>query len=168
VTAERHFLDRLKALGATPLYEKWMGNQRPHPVRCAAGHECRPRPTGVQQGQGICVICSPVGFNQSLPGLVYLITNQRLGAYKLGIGAAGGARVKKWLRQGWSVYQTMDFQIGADAYRVEQNVLDWLHGTLGLKPFLQSEDGEGWTETIDASVIDPLAIWARVEREAWA
>lgn len=166
-TAERHFLNRLKAMGATPLYEKWMGNQRPHLVRCAAGHECSPRPKGVQQGQGICAVCSPAGFNPGLPGLVYLVSNHHLGAHKLGIGGQNGARVKKWLNHGWKVYQILDFPIGAEAYRVEQSVLGWLRDTLGLKPFLQLGSGDGWTETIDASAIDPQTIWARVEREAW-
>lgn len=55
--AEAAFRERLAAIGAVPLYEKWLGAGEPHRVRCAAGHVCYPRPGSVSQGQGVCRVC---------------------------------------------------------------------------------------------------------------
>ena len=55
--AEAAFRARLADLGAA-LLEPYQGNDRPHQVRCAAGHECRPSPSSVQQGRGICRTCA--------------------------------------------------------------------------------------------------------------
>lgn len=57
-SATREFRERLAELGAVLLEPEWLGNGRPHRVRCAAGHECSPRPDGVQRGQGICQTCA--------------------------------------------------------------------------------------------------------------
>jgi hypothetical protein len=57
VRAEATFRARLAELGAT-LLEPYKDTRHPHRVRCAAGHECRPRPSSVQQGQGICQTCA--------------------------------------------------------------------------------------------------------------
>lgn len=56
--AEAEFRARLAELGATPLYGTWLGVGQPHRVRCASGHECHPRPSGLQQGEGICRTCA--------------------------------------------------------------------------------------------------------------
>lgn len=57
VAAEAAFRRRLADAGAEPLYDRWLGVNRPHLIRCAAGHETRPRPGHVQQGGGICRRC---------------------------------------------------------------------------------------------------------------
>lgn len=56
--AEAAFTTRLAELGATLLEPAWLGVGRPHRVRCAAGHDCSPRPNDVQQGHGICLTCA--------------------------------------------------------------------------------------------------------------
>jgi hypothetical protein len=55
--AEPAFLSRLAELGATPLYEKWLGVRRKHHVRCANGHDCYPAAQNVLAGNGICLTC---------------------------------------------------------------------------------------------------------------
>jgi hypothetical protein len=55
--AEAAFRARLAELGAE-LLEPYHGAMRPHRVRCAAGHECTPRPNSVAFGQGICRACA--------------------------------------------------------------------------------------------------------------
>lgn len=55
---EQGFLKRVADLGGTPLYAEFLGSSRPHPVRCAMGHDCRPVPSNVKQGQGICRRCA--------------------------------------------------------------------------------------------------------------
>lgn len=52
------FQGRLDELGATLLENEWLGYGVPHRVRCAAGHECSPRPSGVINGQGVCLTCA--------------------------------------------------------------------------------------------------------------
>jgi len=55
--AEAAFRKRLAELGATPLFDEWLGNHVPHRVRCAAGHDTTAIPAGVQQGEGACRKC---------------------------------------------------------------------------------------------------------------
>jgi hypothetical protein len=57
-TAEGACRERLKELGATPAWNKWLGAGEPHRVICRAGHECWPRPSGIQRGGGPCNICA--------------------------------------------------------------------------------------------------------------
>src|SRR5436189_244364 len=52
-TAEAAFRARLAELGATLLEPRWLGANTPHWVRCAAGHDCSPRPNSVQRGRGV-------------------------------------------------------------------------------------------------------------------
>lgn len=56
-TAEAEFRERLAKVGAVPLYERWLGALQPHHVRCAAGHDCYPRPASISQGFGPCRTC---------------------------------------------------------------------------------------------------------------
>lgn len=58
VACEARFRARLAELGAAPLYTEWRGTGKPHAVRCAAGHECFPRPSDVRRGHGICITCA--------------------------------------------------------------------------------------------------------------
>lgn len=56
--SHKRFQARLEELGATLLEDKWLGSQTPHRVRCAAGHECSPKPNCVNGGQGVCRTCA--------------------------------------------------------------------------------------------------------------
>lgn len=56
--AEAKFRAHLVELGATLLEPNWLGNMAPHRVRCAAGHDCTPRPGNVGQGEGVCRTCA--------------------------------------------------------------------------------------------------------------
>lgn len=55
--SEAKFLARLRELGAVPLYETWTSSHEGHHVRCAAGHDCYPMPSSVNQGHGVCRFC---------------------------------------------------------------------------------------------------------------
>lgn len=61
LAAEAAFRARLAELGAVLLEERWLGNHKPHRLRCAAGHVCNPRPDSVQRQKGICRICAGKG-----------------------------------------------------------------------------------------------------------
>jgi hypothetical protein len=56
-TAFRAFKDAVTAQGGEVLEASWKGARVGHPVRCAAGHDCTPRPNNVANGQGICIVC---------------------------------------------------------------------------------------------------------------
>lgn len=58
IAAESAFRQRIGALGGTVLEPEWLGAQKPHRVRCAAGHECLPRPANIHSGWGFCKICA--------------------------------------------------------------------------------------------------------------
>lgn len=47
----------VEARGGTVLEAAWFGNNKPYHVRCAAGHDCYPRSSDVQQGGGFCRQC---------------------------------------------------------------------------------------------------------------
>ncbi|MFI0532336.1 hypothetical protein ACH3XX_20100 [Streptomyces scabiei] len=57
LAAEAAFRARVEDLGGTVLEPSWLGALKPHRVRCAAGHDCTPKPNNVQQGWGICRAC---------------------------------------------------------------------------------------------------------------
>jgi len=73
--AEAAFRQRLAALGATPLYERWGGVEAPHLIRCREGHESTPRPHDIQQGAGPCRTCSG-----KHPGIAEAAFRERLAA----------------------------------------------------------------------------------------
>ncbi len=56
-TAKNNFYEKIKELGATVIGE-YKGSKIPVECICSDGHICNPRPNSVQQGQGICKICS--------------------------------------------------------------------------------------------------------------
>ena len=66
--------------GGTVLEPAWLGNDKPHRCLCAAGHECSPRPTSVQQGKGICRICAYKVWD-----VFYVLTSPGLYRVKFGI-----------------------------------------------------------------------------------
>lgn len=57
-TSEARFRSAMAALGATPLFGAYLGKDHPHPVRCAEGHLCNPRPSHLRRGGGVCAACA--------------------------------------------------------------------------------------------------------------
>jgi hypothetical protein len=85
--AEAAIRTRLEELGATLLEAKWLGTMRSHKVRCAAGHECNPRPNNVQQGTGICPLCKGRAYS-----VFYVVADNENAAVKFGITSSDGRR----------------------------------------------------------------------------
>lgn len=75
--AEAAFLERLAAIGATPLYDRYLGAMKGHKVRCISGHICYPPPSGLQKGRGICLKCS--GHDPEDAGARFLRCMEELG-----------------------------------------------------------------------------------------
>jgi hypothetical protein len=80
VTAETAFRARLAELGAELLEPEWLGNHRPHHVRCPNGHDCWPQPGSVRGGQGICRLCKYKNWN-----VFYIVTHATSARVKFGI-----------------------------------------------------------------------------------
>lgn len=55
--AWENFRQRVAELGGVVLEPQWLGALKGHLCRCTNGHECRPRPNGIQQGEGLCRTC---------------------------------------------------------------------------------------------------------------
>jgi hypothetical protein len=86
VTAEVAFRSRVAELGAVPFFSEWLGNHKGHHVRCAAGHDCWPRPAGVQQGEGICGKCRGSAWD-----VFYVVAHEGQSRVKFGV-TSGDAR----------------------------------------------------------------------------
>ena len=78
--ARAKFLAVLSERGAVLLEPRWLGTRRPHWVRCAAGHECDPRPLTVLRGDGICRICAGHVWDA-----FYVVSNPAAHRIKFGI-----------------------------------------------------------------------------------
>jgi hypothetical protein len=68
-------------------------------------------------------------------------------------------------KYGWVMWRSKSFDLGNDAYLVEQATISWLREEKKLPIFLSAKEMPqgGFTETIDASEIDLPTIWQRVE-----
>ena len=156
--------------GFTPIVP-FPGAKRGWECLCnVCGQVSKPHYTSMQQGINRCKYCATGGFDFNSPAIVYLITNKKLGAHKIGIAGAAkhNERLDKHKRQGWTLYRHKKFKKGATAFVIESRVLNWLRYKENLLPFLSIEDmpQAGWSETVDASKIDPVTIWRKVEEFA--
>jgi hypothetical protein len=86
--AEAAFRCRLVKLGAELLEPAWLGADKRHRVRCAAGHDCAPRPAYINQGGAPCRKCSGRAWDA-----FYVVTADLAGRVKFGI-TSGDARVR--------------------------------------------------------------------------
>jgi hypothetical protein len=57
IQAWEEFQQRITTMGGTVLEESWKGSVQAHRCICPQGHECWPRPNGIQQGEGMCMKC---------------------------------------------------------------------------------------------------------------
>lgn len=85
--ASTAFREAVERLGGVVLEPQWLGNSKPHRVRCAEGHECSPRPSCVQQGQGICARCRGRAYDA-----FYVVVDEMNDTVKLGITTGAGHR----------------------------------------------------------------------------
>ncbi len=130
-------------------------------------NEVFPRYSTVRVRIGGCKYCATHGFDFSKGGILYVITNELLGAHKIGITneAAKEKRLKKHEAEGWLTYKTAFFENGNDAFEIEQQVLTWWRTELGLPMYLSGSEMPqgGHTETVDSNEIDLMEIWTQIE-----
>jgi len=130
------------------------------------GRVVTPSYSSIKRG-GACKFCTNKGFQFHLPGYIYLATNSALQAHKIGIATIGirSDRMIEHEKYGWVMWRSKSFDLGNDAYLVEQATISWLREEKKLPIFLSAKEMPqgGFTETIDASEIDLPTIWQRVE-----
>ena len=102
--AEAEFLVRLAELGCTPLYETYLGRNKPHRASCAAGHECFPRPGQLRLGQGPCRICT--GLDSATAEAAFHASIAKMGAVVVGEYRNANTKVEIRCSAGHVVHQT--------------------------------------------------------------
>lgn len=152
-------VELMRAAGLEPLVP-YPGGGEPWLSRCTScDAEVAPRYAGVRAGQGGC---RPCAWNLSLPGRsmgVYLMTNEALGAVKVGIGVVNADRFPRIAIHrlyGWDLYAEWRTVPGLRAARaVERHILHrW--DTEGIRGFLRAEHmpQSGFSETAPLSRVN--------------
>lgn len=120
IAADAAFRARVRELGGEVLEPKWLGNDKPHRVRCREGHECTPSPSSVQYGNGICRVCAGKAWD-----VFYVVADEVNDTVKFGI-TSGNPRPRLGIhaRHGFdSVIRLIEGLPGDLAPRLERAVL---------------------------------------------
>lgn len=140
------------------------------PWRCTC-NKCQkvvtPTYTSIRLGQGGCRYCANKGLDYNESAYLYLITHQTLSAHKVGIANTTTRvnRIKEHQKFGWELFKKIDYDSGDEAFQIEQLVISWLRQEKGLGIHLSKEQlpQGGYSETVDATEIELVTIWAKVE-----
>jgi len=148
--------------------EPYVNAQKPWKSKCMKCERIvKPRFGGVSAGIGGCKYCGPRGLNFVEPAFVYLVTHSEMNSHKIGVSGLDSRtdRVLAHKKNGWVLHKQLNVPTGEAAYVIEQEVLTWLRQDLSLSIYLIKElmPQGGFTETVDASEIDLVTIWAKIE-----
>lgn len=146
------------------------GCQKPWLCVCLeCGAEVTPQYANVRIGQRGCAPCSRVsrassGFDTAAPAVVYVVTHDKLGAAKVGIGGADLGRLYKHTRHGWKSIAVIRAP-GTVAVVTERAVLRWWREELCLPVYLGPAEMPqgGWTETAELDEVDIAETVRRVK-----
>lgn len=130
---------------------------------CDQGHEWLSTPANQAAGHD-CPECGQFGYRGALPGLLYLLDNEKLGAGKVGITNVGtrNSRIDILGQFGFNVVKTWESDDGFVIRNLETETLRYLRKELQFAPYLSKQDmGPGWKETFSRHVIEDfdLANW---------
>lgn len=165
--------DFMKLSGYEPLVPFSGAHQSWESTHLLCGNVVTPSYSTLKSGNGGCKYCAEYGFQYSKPAYLYLITNEALGAHKIGI--ANPAKIKKsdrlhrYRHNGWSVIKVWDFPNGKVAEEIENELLLYLRVNLGLPPYLTISDmggHKGHTETVSAEAISLLELERMIVKAA--
>jgi recombinational DNA repair protein (RecF pathway) len=160
----------MKSINLKPLIA-FPGTNRPWLSRClVCMNEVNPRLSDLRRGQGGCSNCADYGLNYQKAGYIYLITHEQKRAHKIGIANSYKSRkfddrMYQHEKRGWKLYRKLGFKTVKEASEIETRVLKWLRMEVGLPFSLSQKDMPqgGHTETVDASEIELVSIWAKVQ-----
>jgi len=124
------------------------------------GNIVNPKFNTIQSGYGGCGFCGIGGIDLGKPSYVYLISNTRFSAHKVGIGNVNAknnrGRISAFIKTGWDLYRVWETETGLDALKIETSVLRILRKEMSIPAFLSIEQMPktgGWSETVDADSI---------------
>lgn len=133
--------------------------------KCDQGHVW-PQVVANRTGQGHgCPICSETGFNPGKPGWLYLIENNELDMFQIGISNQPEVRLKKHARSDWT---TIELRGPMDGFLTQQLETSCLHALekrgaiLGHKAGIDKFDGysEAWTKvSLNVTSIKQILDW---------
>jgi len=149
--AAARFRARVAELGGE-LLEPYQAALTPVRVRCAAGHECRPRPNSVMTGGGICRVCAGLVWD-----VFYVVANPAAARVKFGITSGDPRpRLATHRRSGYQeVVRLLTGLPGTEAPEVERAV----QATLALAEVLPIKGREYFDISALAIVLDIADNW---------
>jgi hypothetical protein len=117
-----------------------------------------------------CPACADFGFTTTSPGLLYFLTNDSLGASKIGITnlKTKSLRVAQFQKSGWKIIRTWEDNNGLVILNLETKMLQWIRKERGIPPFLSRSDmgrQGGWSETFDRDALDESQLIQKIELE---
>jgi len=113
--------------------------------------------------QGGCGECAQFGINTKSPSYLYLVTNDRLSAHKIGIGNHKNSadRLTSFIKQGWITFKVWEFSSGSQALKIEKTVFKIIRNELKIPIFLSKEQMPktyGHVETMGADSISLIEL----------
>jgi hypothetical protein len=122
----------------------------------------------ISQGVGGCRYCRKFGIDMLKPSYIYLIRNDELGSYKIGIGNVQDdkrkdrlAGSKGFLRFGWKTHKVWRLETGEQATKIETSVFKVIRSELLLPIHLSKSDtpiSGGHSETVSADSVSILKL----------
>ena len=141
--------------------EPYPGSGRPWKCLHSCGKVVTPTLSNVSAGKGVCRYCNSA-FPYDGPAMLYLVVDHD--AVKIGCCSARGRRLEEHRRYGWQVAWAIDCPTGDEAYNLEQAVIAWWRGDLGLSPARDSVEMPqfGYTETAAWDEMSPSHVLDKV------
>jgi len=152
VTAEVAFRAALAEFGATPLFDRYMGNHKPHHARCPAGHEIWPRPMVVAKGHSICPACTFMIWD-----VFYVVAHKTEPWVKFGItNLTGRVRLATHRRRGYTTVVRLATGLPG---RVAQDTEDAVRAALALAGERPVRGREYFDASCLALILDVADSW---------
>jgi hypothetical protein len=106
------------------------------------------------------------GVKQDGPAMIYIVTNRRHSAIKVGITSfsSSNSRINDHIRNGWKLELQRNVSSLRLALNIEQSIIRWWRSELGAKPFLtqQQMPQGGYTETASLSQVEIMSTLERI------
>jgi hypothetical protein len=129
------------------------------------GETVSPTLSSVQRGRGACASCADWGYDPTKPAYLYLMAGDHDGLPWLKVGITNNAPADRAKDVGGTIIDSVLYESGADARRIEQEIL----GQLGdLRGTGIPQGGKGYTESWSAWLMAVTTLTELRERYAVA
>lgn len=114
-----------------------------------------PRLSDVKRGHGGCKYCHPKGINLLQPALIYMVSNVKEHAIKIGIGGSNRLRINQHLKYEWFLLSTWTVPSGLIAVKGESMVLrNWRLSNIPTALTNKQMPQGGYTETAPLHLVN--------------